>query len=68
MVYIGKLLGYKAKLAADEAGIQAKLEEYKKYLAENKKEFIGSITEQLDEPFTIGDHTYKYAVGMYFFQ
>lgn len=68
MVYIGKLLGYKAKLAADEAGIQAKLEEYKKFLAENKKEFIGSVTEKLEEPFTVGDHTYKYAVGIYFFQ
>ena len=68
MVYIGKLLGYKAKLAADEAAIQAKLEEYKKYLAENKKEFIGARVEKLDEPFTVGDHTYTYAVGMYFFQ
>lgn len=68
MVYIGKLLGYKAKLAADADGVQAKLEDYKKYLAENKKEFIGARVEKLDEPFTIGDHTYTYAVGMYFFQ
>lgn len=68
MVYIGKLLGYKAKLGADEAEIQAKLADYKKFLIENKKEFIGARIEQLKEPFTIGDHTYKYAVGMYFFQ
>ncbi|MDD2804238.1 MAG: hypothetical protein PHV33_01685 [Elusimicrobiales bacterium] len=68
LVYIGKLLGYKAKLAADEAGIQAKLEDYKKFLAENKKEFIGARVEKLEKPFTSGDITYNYAVGMYFFQ
>ena len=68
LVYIGKLLGYKGKLAADEAGCQAKLEEYKKFLAENKKEFIGARVQPLEEPFTVGDHTYKYHVGIYFFQ
>lgn len=68
LVYIGKLLGYKSKLAADEAGIQAKLADYKKYLAENNKEFIGADVVKLDEPFTIGDTTYKYGVGIYFFQ
>lgn len=68
LVYIGKLLGYKAKLAADEAGIQAKLDEYKKFLAENKKEFIASRTGKLDEPFTVGSTTYNYYVSVYFFQ
>ncbi|OGR44831.1 MAG: hypothetical protein A2X35_05925 [Elusimicrobia bacterium GWA2_61_42] len=68
MVYIGKLLGSKSKLAADEAGIAAKLADYKKFLAENKKEFIAAKTVKLDEPFTIGEHTYKYFVNIYFFQ
>lgn len=68
LVYIGRLLGYKAKLAADQAGIQAKLEDYKKFLAGNKKEFIGARVEKLSEPFTVGDTTYNYGVGIYFFQ
>lgn len=68
LVYIGKLLGYKSKIAADEAGINAKVADYKKFLAENKKEFIGVRTEKLSEPFTVGDVTYRWAAGIYFFQ
>lgn len=68
MVYIGKLLGFKGKLAADEAGIAAKLADYKKFLTENKKEFIASKTSKLDEPFVVGEHTYRYYVAIYFFQ
>ena len=68
MVYIGKLLGFKGKLAADEAGIAAKLADYKKFLAENKKEFIAAKTTKLDEPFVVGETTYRYYVAIYFFQ
>jgi hypothetical protein len=68
LVYIGKLLGYKGKVAADEAGIKAKVEDYKKFLAENKKEFIGADVQKLEEPFTVGTTTYKYYAGIYFFQ
>lgn len=68
LVYIGKLLGYKGKLAADEAGAQAKVEDYKKFLTENRKEFIGARVQKLEEPFTVGDHTYNYHAGIYFFQ
>ncbi len=68
MVYIGKLLGFKSKIAADEAGIAQKLADYKKFLADNKKEFIASRTYKLDEPFTVGDQTYNYVANIYFFQ
>lgn len=68
LVYIGKLLGYKSKIATDEAGIAAKVADYKKFLSENKKELIGVRTEQLSEPFTVGDTTYRWAAGIYFFQ
>lgn len=68
MVYIGKLVGFKSKLGTDEAAINVKLAEYKKFLAENKKEFIASKTWKLDKPFSIGEHTYNYVVNMYFFQ
>jgi hypothetical protein len=68
LVYIGKLLGYKSKIAADEPGIQVKLADYKKFLTENNKEFIGADVVKLSEPFTVGSVTYTYAVGIYFFQ
>lgn len=68
MVYIGKLLGFKTKLAADEAGIAAKLDDYKKFLAENKKEFIASKTHKLDKPIEFSDIKLNYLVNIYFFQ
>ena len=68
LVYIGRLLGMKSKIAADEAGIAQKLEDYKKFLSENKKEFIASRTFKLDKPFAVGDQTYNYAANIYFFQ
>ncbi len=68
MVYIGRLLGFKSKLAVSEAAASVKVEEYKKFLAENKKEFIASKTLKLDEPFVVGADTYNYALNMYFFQ
>ncbi|MBU2572783.1 MAG: hypothetical protein KKH28_01735 [Elusimicrobia bacterium] len=67
-VYIGKLVGFKSKVAADEASANAKLEEYKKFLVEQKKEFIGARIAKLDEPFTVGETTYTYYVSMYFYQ
>jgi len=68
MVYIGKLLGFKTKVSADLAGITLKLADYKKYLVENKKEFIASRTGKIEPPFTAGQTTYSYYVNMYFFQ
>lgn len=67
-VYIGKLLGYKGKIAKSEASALEKLENYKKFLAENDKEFIDSVMEELEEPFVILDDTYTHYVGIYFFQ
>lgn len=67
-VYIGKLIGFKSKIAADEAGAMKKLEDYKKFLADEKKEFLGYRLHKITEPFTIGDTTYKYQVNIYFYQ
>ncbi|HOI43921.1 MAG TPA: hypothetical protein PK523_13335 [Elusimicrobiales bacterium] len=68
MLYIGKELGFKSKVATDEAAAAQKLEDYKKFLAENKKEFLGSRTHKLTEPFTVGETTYNYLLNMYFYQ
>ena len=68
LVYIGKLLGFKTKWSATEDGIKVKLEEYKKYLKENNKEFIGAKIVKLDTPYVSGDITINYIVNMYFFQ
>lgn len=68
MVYIGKLLGFKTKLAVDEAGIAAKLADYRKFLTENKKEFIASRTYKLDKPIEFSDIKLNYLVNIYFFQ
>lgn len=67
-VYIGKLVGFKSKIAADEAGAMKKLEEYKKFLAEQKKELLGYRLHKLTEPFTVGETTYNYQVNIYFYQ
>ncbi len=68
MVYIGKLLGFKTKVSSNEAGINAKLADYKKFLTENNKEFITSRTGKIEPAFVVGEHTYSYFVNMYFFQ
>lgn len=68
LVYIGKELGFVSKLAADEASAMKKLEDYKKFLQDNKKEFINSRVLPLEEPFTVGDNTYKFLLKIYFFQ
>ena len=68
MVYIGKLLGSKSKLAVDEAGIAVKLADYKKFLAENKKEFIASRTYKLEKPIELTDIKLNYLINIYFFQ
>ncbi len=68
MVYIGKLLGFKSKLGTDEASIAVKLADYKKFLAENNKEFIASKTYKLDEPIEFSGTKLNYVINMYFFQ
>ena len=68
LVYIGKQLGFKTKWSATEEGVKTKLEEYKKFLKENNKEFIGSKIVKLDQPWTAGDLVINYVVNMYFFQ
>lgn len=69
MVYIGRLVGFKTLLSKDEAGIAAKLTDYRKFLSDNKKDFIASRTFKLDEPIDLGeDGTLSYAVNVYFFQ
>ncbi len=67
-VYVGKLIGSKSKIAADEAGVLKKLDDYKKFLTEQKKELIGYRVHKITEPFTVGDTTYNYLVNIYFYQ
>lgn len=67
-VYIGKLVGFKSKIASDEAGALKKLEDYKKFLTGQKKEFIGYRLHKMTEPFAVGDTTYNYQVNIYFYQ
>lgn len=68
MVYIGYQIGNQYRLAADEATAAVKLAEYKKFLAENKKEFIGSRTIKFEKPLVSGANTYNYMVDIYFYQ
>ena len=68
LVYIGKLLGYKSKLATDELKAVMGAAKYKEFLTEQRKEFIASRIFKLDEPFMVGEHTYNYAYSVYFFQ
>ncbi|HBA60463.1 MAG TPA: hypothetical protein DCZ92_06530 [Elusimicrobia bacterium] len=68
MVYIGKLVGSKSKLAKDELSATMSIAKYKEFLAENKKEFIASRTSKLDKPFTVGENTYNFVYSVYFFQ
>ncbi|MBP7795279.1 MAG: hypothetical protein KA059_00690 [Elusimicrobiales bacterium] len=68
MLYIGKELGFVSKLAADDASAKQKLDEYKKFLKDNKKDFINYKIKPLDEPFTSGSVTYNVLLNIYFFQ
>jgi len=68
MLYIGKELGFVSKLASDENAAKAKLDEYKKFLKENNKEFINYKIKPLDKPFTSGDTTFNFLLNIYFFQ
>lgn len=68
LVYIGRELGFKTRLAENEAGINAKLADYKKYLAENKKDYIASRTFKLDAPIEYTGGMLNYAANIYFFQ
>lgn len=68
MIYIGKELGFKSKLGTDEAAIAVKLADYKKFLLENKKEFIASKTYKLDKPLEFSGIKLNYYVNIYFFQ
>ena len=68
LVYIGRELGFKTKLAADEAGINAKLADYRKFLTENKKDFVAARTFKLDAPIEFSGGKLNYAVNIYFFQ
>ncbi|MCM2268099.1 MAG: hypothetical protein NDI60_10055 [Elusimicrobiales bacterium] len=68
LVYIGKLLGSKTKLAADEAGMNVKIADYRKFLAENKKEFIASRVFKLEKPIEFSGGNFNYAANIYFFQ
>jgi hypothetical protein len=68
LVYIGKELGFKTKWSATEEGVKTKLEEYKKYLKANNKDFIGSKIVKIDPPYVSGSTTINYIVNMYFFQ
>lgn len=68
LVYIGRKLGFKTRLAADEAGINAQLSDYRKFLAVNGKDFIASRTFKLDTPIEFSGGKLNYAVNIYFFQ
>ncbi|OGS10709.1 MAG: hypothetical protein A2234_08710 [Elusimicrobia bacterium RIFOXYA2_FULL_58_8] len=68
MVYAGKLIGFKSRVAVDETAAAVKILEFRKYLAENKKEFIGSATHKFATPFVVGAATYNYFFNVYFYQ
>lgn len=68
MLYIGKELGFVSKLAVDENSAAKKLEDYKQFLKENKKEFINYKIKKLDKPFTSGESTFNFLLNIYFFQ
>lgn len=68
MLYIGNELGFVSKLAVDDASAKQKLDEYKKFLKDNNKDFINYRIKPLDEPFTSGNVTYKLLLNIYFFQ
>ncbi len=68
MVYIGKEIGFVSKISATMEGINKRIEDYKKFLAEYDKELLGYRVHELDEPITIVDTTYKYLVNFYFYQ
>ncbi len=68
MLYIGKELGFVSKLAVDENSAIKKLEDYKQFLKENKKEFINYKIKKLDKPFTSGESTFNFLLNIYFFQ
>ncbi|HOJ85541.1 MAG TPA: hypothetical protein PK103_01120 [Elusimicrobiales bacterium] len=68
MLYIGKELGFVSKLAVDENSAIKKLEDYKQFLKENKKEFINYNIKKLDKPFTSGEATFNFLLNIYFFQ
>ncbi len=68
LVYIGRELGFKTKLAADEAGIAQKIADYRKFLTDNNKEFIASRTFKLEPPIDFTDVKFNYAANIYFFQ
>ncbi len=64
MVYIGKELGFVTRFAKSDEAIVKKVEDYKEFLKENDKEFIGSKIIELDEPV----YEYTHAVKLYFYQ
>jgi hypothetical protein len=68
MLYLGKEIGFVSKLAINENDADKKLEEYRKFLKENRKEFINYKVKKLDKPFTIDNTTYNFLLNIYFFQ
>ncbi|MCK5583131.1 MAG: hypothetical protein KAI33_05050 [Elusimicrobiales bacterium] len=64
MVYIGKELGFVTRFGKSAEAIKIKIEEYKKFLKENDKEFLGSKIIEFDEPV----YEYTHAVNLYFYQ
>lgn len=68
LVYIGKELGFVSKLATDMDAVNKKVEEYKKFLKENKKELINYKIIKLEKPIVSFDLIFNYLINFYFFQ
>lgn len=68
LVYIGRELGLVSKLATDQSAAQKKLDDYKKFLQENNKEFTNHRIISLDKPFSVGENIYNVLLNIYFFQ
>ncbi|HAH32976.1 MAG TPA: hypothetical protein DCL44_11755 [Elusimicrobia bacterium] len=68
LVYIGKEVGFVSKVGVSEEAVNKKVSDYKKYLTENKLEFIGSRTFKLDETFIVGSSTLTHGANIYFYQ
>jgi len=68
MLYLGKEIGFVSKLAIDEEDANKKLNDYKKFLKENRKDFINYRIKRLSKPFNLETTTYNFLLNIYFFQ
>jgi len=67
-LYIGKLVGLKSKICADEAAVAAKVSAYREFLNAENKEYIGHKAYKLEVPPVVEGARFDWSVDIYFFQ